>query len=175
MRFIRDITMSVLGLRACGGFTQMNLNKLRVLFHWNHIFFFLESHSCTVCHFLPFWWEYLASTLNALLYSQDPSTTCTALFPVNKLIFSYITCKELRGLTMLLLLSCWIIAGKIQYKLLICMFYEFQNQFIILCNHITLPMLSRKRSKWIIFFSIHPCLWHISKDNCIHSIAECNM
>lgn len=33
-------------------------------------FFFLDSHSCTVCHFLPFWWEYLASALIALLYSQ---------------------------------------------------------------------------------------------------------
>lgn len=119
MRWIRDITTSLLGLRTCGGFTQMNLNKWRVLFHWNQIFF-LESHSCTVCHFLPFWWSLnILNLLSLHCYIHrlvHPSTTCTALFPVNKFIFSYITCKELFGLTMLLLLSCWIIAGKIQYK-----------------------------------------------------------
>lgn len=85
MRWIRDITTSLLGLRTCGGFTQMNLNKLRVLFHWNQIFF-LESHSCTVCHFLPFWWEYLASALIALLYSQVGA-------PVNYM-HSFVSCQQ---------------------------------------------------------------------------------
>ncbi|XP_073331341.1 uncharacterized protein [Pagrus major] len=48
---------------------------------------------------------------DALCRLPHPSNTCTTLFPVNKFRFSYITCKNLRGLTMLLLLSCWIIAG----------------------------------------------------------------
>lgn len=119
MRWIRDITTSVLGFGACGGFTQMNLNKLRVLFHWNQIFFFWKSQlqSAISCPFD----ENILHLLSLHCYIHrwpHQSTTCTALFPVNKFIFSYITCKELWGLTMLLLLSCWIIAGKTQYKLL---------------------------------------------------------
>lgn len=138
----------------------MNLNKLRVLFHWNQIFFFRQSQlhclpfpallmriSCICSHCIAIFTGWCTHRLHALL-----------CFLSSKFIFSYIICKELRGLTMLLLLSCWIIAGKIQYKLFICMFYEFQNQFISFCNHITLSMLNRKRSKWIIFFCIHTCL-----------------
>lgn len=140
-------------------------------------FFFLDSHSCTVCHFLPFWWEYLASALIALLYSQVGA-------PIDYM-HSFVSCQASSYSVTLFAKNCvdwqcsffWVV-GLLQVRwiqtVIICMFYEFQNQFISFCNHITLPMLSQKRSILTIFFSIHLCLWHISKGT-IHIIAECNM
>lgn len=135
MRWIRDITTSLLGLRTCGGFTQMNLNKLRVLFHWNQIFFFRKSQlhclpfpallmriSCICSHCIAIFTGWCTHRLHAQL-----------CFLSSKFIFSYIICKELRGLTMLLLLSCWIIAGKMNtncYHLHVLWISEPVHQFL---------------------------------------------
>lgn len=177
MRCIRDITTSVLGLRTCGGFTQMNLNKLRVLFHWNQIFFFRKSQlhclpfpallmriSCICSHCIAIFTGWCTHRLHAQLCFLSTSSYSVTLLAKNCVDWQW---------------SFFWVVGLLQVRYntnsSFACFMNFRTSSSVFVTILCFLCWARKDQYWLYFYSIHSCLWHISKGTCIHIIAECNM